>query len=137
MKAFLDTNVLVSAAATRGLCADVLREVLTHHQLVIAEPLLAELRRALCGKLGAPADLVCELIEILQRDSLISTPSALLDIDIQDKDDVIILSCALNGEADLFITGARELLDLGKIGSMEIVSPRAFWEKLKVQPSEG
>lgn len=29
MKVFLDTNVLVSAIATRGLCADVLREVST------------------------------------------------------------------------------------------------------------
>lgn len=133
MKVFLDTNVLVSATATRGLCADVLREVLIHHQLVIAEPLLAELRNALCEKLVVPEDFVCELIEILQKDSLFSSSSTHRDIDIQDSDDVIILSCALNGKADLFITGDKELLDLGKIGNMEIVSPRVFWEKLKAQ----
>jgi predicted nucleic acid-binding protein len=49
---------------------------------------------------------------------------------------VITLSCALNGEADLFITGDRELLDLAKIGNMEIVSPRVFWEKAKL-PAAG
>lgn len=136
MKVFLDTNVLVSATATRGLCADVLREVLTHHQLGIAEPLLAELRNAFCKKLGVPEDLVCELVEILQKDSLFSTCSPPLDIDLQDRDDVIILSCALNGKANLFITGDKKLLDLGKIGSMEIVSPRVFWEKLKAQPPD-
>ena len=32
MKVFLDTNVLASAAATRGLCADVLREVFASHR---------------------------------------------------------------------------------------------------------
>jgi uncharacterized protein len=31
----LDTNVLVSAVATRGICADVLRVVLTEHELVV------------------------------------------------------------------------------------------------------
>jgi len=135
MKVFLDTNVLVSATATRGLCADVLREVLTHHQLVIAEPLLAELRNALWKKLGVPEDFISELIEILQKDSLFSSSSTHRDIDIQDSADVIILSCALNGNADLFVTGDKELLDLAKIGNMEIVSPRVFWERLKVQPS--
>jgi predicted nucleic acid-binding protein len=37
----------------------------------------------------------------------------------------------LNGEAELFVTGDKELLDLEKVGSMEIVSPRKFWEKLR------
>ena len=135
MKVFLDTNVLVSATATRGLCADVFREVLINHQLVIAEPLLAELRNALWKKLGVPEDFISELIEILQKDSLFSNSSTHRDIDIQDSADVIILSCALNGNADLFVTGDKELLDLAKIGNMEIVSPRVFWERLKVQPS--
>jgi len=44
MRVFLDTNLLVSAVATRGLCADVLREVLLSHQLVISPPLLSELK---------------------------------------------------------------------------------------------
>ncbi len=41
MRVFLDTNVLVSAVATRGLCADVLREVLLSHQLLVSADLLA------------------------------------------------------------------------------------------------
>jgi hypothetical protein len=32
----LDTNVLVAAFATRGLCADVLRTVIAEHELVLA-----------------------------------------------------------------------------------------------------
>ena len=45
MRVFLDTNVLASAAATRGLCADVLREVLTSHELLTSAQVLSELKR--------------------------------------------------------------------------------------------
>jgi putative PIN family toxin of toxin-antitoxin system len=134
MRIFLDTNVLVSSAATRGLCADVLREVLINHQLVVSAPLLTELKNALRKKLGVPDDLTAELVEILQQDSHFSTSSPLADIGIKEKDDLIILSSALNGGADLFITGDKKLLELSKVGNMEIVSPRTFWEKLKAQP---
>jgi len=37
VKVFLDTNVLVSALATRGLCADLLRKVLTEHELLVGK----------------------------------------------------------------------------------------------------
>ena len=39
----------------------------------------------------------------------------------------------LNGNAEIFITGDKELLNLHKVKNMEIVSPRMFWEKLKAQ----
>ena len=42
MKVCLDTNVLVAAFATRGLCADLLRTVVTKHELVIGEVILTE-----------------------------------------------------------------------------------------------
>ena len=133
MRIFLDTNVLVSAVATRGLCADVLREILTRHQLIISNSLIRELKNALGKKLAVPEDLVSELVEVLQKESYFSNSSALPDIDIKDKDDIPIVSCALNGKADLFITGDKELLELRKIRKMEIVSPRTFWEKLQAQ----
>jgi putative PIN family toxin of toxin-antitoxin system len=133
MRIFLDTNVLVSAVATRGLCADALREILIYHQLIISSSLIKELEGALYKKLGVPENLTSELVELLKKESVFSTSSSLPGIEIKDKDDLTILSCALNGKADLFITGDKELLGLKRIGDMEILSPRAFWEKLKTQ----
>ena len=135
MKVFLDTNVLVSAMATRGLCTDVLREILTSHQLVVSVPLFNELKRALREKLQIPGEVIEDAIEILQRDAHFATPSTLSDVKIRDKADLTILSSALNGNADLLVTGDKELLDLGKIEDMEIVSPRGFWERMRTQPS--
>jgi putative PIN family toxin of toxin-antitoxin system len=131
MRVFLDTNVLVSAVATRGLCADVLREVLVSHQLVISSPLLNELANILHSKFGIPYDVITEFIEMLSRDVILSGQTESAVIDIQDQDDVIILSTALSGGAELFVTGDKEIPALGKIQHMEIVSPRKFWEILR------
>ena len=131
MKVFLDTNVLVSAMATRGLCADVLREILTSHQLIVSVSLFNELRRVLREKLQIPGKLIDDAIEVLQQDAHFATPSKLSGVNIRDKDDLIILSSALNGNADLLVTGGKELLDLGKIEGMEIVSPRGFWKRMR------
>jgi len=131
MKVFLDTNVLVSAVATRGLCSDVLREVLRQHHLIISPKLLTELETVFRKALGLPQNIIFEFIEVIKQDSQLSTPSPLLNVNIRDKDDLLILSSALNGGADLFITGDKELLGLQSIRNMGIVSPRMFWERLK------
>ena len=44
MRVFLDTNVLAGAIGTRGLCADVLREIFASHDLLISEHVIGELR---------------------------------------------------------------------------------------------
>jgi len=67
MKIFLDTNVLASAFATRGLCEDVLKEILLSHELIIAEPLLNELEMVLIKKFKVPALLVKETISFLRE----------------------------------------------------------------------
>jgi uncharacterized protein len=131
MRVFLDTNVLISAVATRGLCADVLREVLVSHQLVISAPLIAELKNILHTKIRIPQEIVSDFVELLGQDSVLSESTKLTNVDIKDKDDILILSTALNGNADLFVTGDKELLELERIQSMQIVSPRKFWETLK------
>ena len=46
MRVFLDTNVLVSAIATRGICADLLRSVAAERELIVGEVVLVELHHA-------------------------------------------------------------------------------------------
>ena len=131
MRVFLDTNVLASALATRGLCADILRGIINSDELLVSDPLFVELRRILPKKFHVPEPLVDELVAFLQRDTIHSQGGDLLDIKIKDKDDIVILSSAVNGKADLFVTGDKEVLSLGKVGGMDILSPRVFWEKTR------
>ena len=134
MRVFLDTNILASAAATRGLCADVLREVFASHQLLTSAQVLNELRRVLRTKFNLDQDLIDDFIWLMRQDTVLARPAQLPRVEIQDQDDLPILSAAISAGADVFVTGDKELLDLGRIEQLAILSPRQFWEKLKAQP---
>jgi len=133
VKVFLDTNVLASAAATRGLCADVLREVLASHDLCISDQVLSELKRVLRFKFGVPQDLIDDFILLLQQDTVLAQPAELPRVKLKDKDDLSILGAAISAEAKVLVTGDKELLNLGHIEDLEILSPRQFWEKVRTQ----
>jgi putative PIN family toxin of toxin-antitoxin system len=131
VKVFLDTNVLASALATRGLCADVLREVLAKHVLLTSNEVRAELSRALSVKFGIPERIVKELELFLAREAVTVPAAKPAGKGIRDEADRLILGSAVAGRADLFITGDRELQHAGRIASMRIVSPRKFWQLLR------
>jgi len=133
MRVFLDTNVLVSAVATRGLCADVFREVLTSHELIVSDALLKEVKKVLQQKFTVPPSLISEFLNLLKQDTIFIKPSRSPEVTLKDKSDLIIIASALSGTADLLVTGDKELLNLGNVENLEIVSPRVFWEKVKSQ----
>lgn len=134
MRVFLDTNVLASAAATRGLCADVLREVLASHELLTSPQVLGELRRVLRTKFGVPQDLIEDFISLIRQDTVLAQPGPPPPVEIGDRDDLPVLSAAISGKAEVFVTGDKELLDLREVENLQILSPRQFWDKLKAQP---
>jgi len=133
MRVFLDTNVSVAAVATRGLCADVLRDVLAHHDLIVSEDLFGEVDRVLGGKLGVPAETVSEIVTLLRESGSVSMPPRTIDLAISGPADRALISAALEGKADLFVTGDQELLGLTKLEKMDVVSPRMFWERIRVR----
>lgn len=136
MRVVLNTNVLASAAATRGLCADVLREVLAEHDLVICPLINDELRRILADTFGATPSLVREFLWLIRQDTTIVKPGTLPNVTIKDKDDLGILAAAIAADADVLVTGDKELQSLKNIEGIAILSPRAFWAQLTAQPDK-
>ena len=132
MKVFLDTNVLVSAFATRGLCADVLRVVLAEHELVLSRVVLKELRRVLTQKLKMPGDIVLQILELLEAHLGPARPVTLPKLDIQDQDDLQVLISAIGAQADVLITGDEDLLQLkDEVPHLSVTSPRGFWDQVQ------
>lgn len=131
MRVCIDTNVLVAAFATRGLCADVLRAVLTEHDLVLGEVILVELRRALKGKLKLSDDRVAVVEAALGGVSILPRPSRPAAIDVRDPSDRWIVATAVDGKADVIVTGDRDLLDIRDAAPLPILDPRSFWEMLR------
>lgn len=130
MRVFLDTNVIVSAVTTRGLCADVFRTVLSEHELVSCPRVLQEVRRILKSKFSVPEGLVAEYLELIEEAALIAEGKGAHRIQIKDKDDVQIVLAAITAESHVLVTGDREIQELKSIQNVRILSPRAFWEEL-------
>lgn len=129
MKVFLDSNVLISAFATRGLSADVLRLVLTEHDLVSADVVLSEVERVLTMKFRIPMSDVAEVISFLREHPIQPRPEEPATIPISEPDDAWVLASALAAGADVLITGDADLLALRpRVGELHIMSPRGFWE---------
>lgn len=131
MRVCLDTNVLVAAFATRGLCADVLRTVLAEHDLVIGEVIRTELRRTLATKLKLPADRVDAVEAVLGTVPIVPKPTEPSTLTIRDPADRWILATAIAGAADVLVTGDRDLLVVVAESPIPILEPRAFWELLR------
>lgn len=131
MRVALDTNVLVSAVATRGLCADVFNLVLAEHELIIGEAVLTELRRVLAERIRVPSKTVDEVVLLLRQEAQVVKRADSFPVKIRDKDDLAVLSEAIAGSAEALVTGDRDLLELKEELPLRILSPRAFWEHLR------
>ena len=131
MRVFLDTNVLVSALTTRGLCADVLRVVLAEHDLILGEVVLDELRRVLTERFHVPPQRVREAETYLRTFEVVARPTRPADVRVRDGSDRWVLASALAGRADALVTGDADLLTVGDWQTIRVLSPRAFWEELR------
>ena len=131
MRVFLDTNVLVSAFSTRGICADIVTVVLADHQLVIGETVLEELSRTLTKKMKLPSMVVAETESLLRREAVVVSHAPDPGVALRDPDDVAVLAEAIEGLATVLVTGDKDFLDVADDLPMEVLSPRGFWEKLQ------
>lgn len=130
MRVFLDTNVLVSAFATRGLCADLFRHLLVEHELVVGEVVLAELRRVLRDRIRLPPETIAPIETLLREHTVIPKPQSHLNLGLSDADDEWVVASAVAGKADVLVTGDAGVLQAGRL-PLRTVSPRGLWEMLR------
>lgn len=144
LRVVLDTNVFVSSVLVRaGLPAQVLDSWRERRYLLIVSPgIIAEIRATLSyprirRKYAIADEDVEQLLTLLERDALV-VPG---DTDIagtipQDAADEMVLACAVDGEADVIVSGDRHLLSLGSFRSIPILTVRQLMGRLEAEPSE-
>lgn len=131
MRVFLDTNVLVSAFASRGLCAEVFELVLLEHDFIHGRNVLREFAKALRTKVKLPAGISAEIIDFVSSEATLvidEAEPALVNVDAAD---ARVLGEATAGHAETFVTGDAALLRLATVGGLRIVSPRRLWDDLR------
>ena len=128
MKIFFDTNVLVAAVATHGVCSEIFIHCLENHQIVTSELVLNELEKALKRKLKLPIKQANEVITYFHLHlEIVTTPAVFKKICRDPNDDKILAAAALT-KADCLLTGDKDLLILKRFNNFHVVSPKNFWE---------
>jgi uncharacterized protein len=128
VKVFFDTNVLVSALATRGLCAEIFEAVIDEHALVTTDAVLIELDRTLVEKFHLPRATIDDYLELIGGVALLAAPAAAPARNIPDPVDGAIVAAAAGAEG--FVTGDQEVRAAGHCGGMQMRTPREFWNLL-------
>lgn len=130
MRVLLDTNVLASGLATRGLCTETFERVLSEHQLLVSKPVLRELHRVLLRKFRLPPAVAGGFVSMLESEGEMGLATELKGFEFVDSDDIPILASAVGGNADFLITGEKAMLALDEIKGIPILSPRQCWQRL-------
>ena len=118
MRITIDSSVLIAAYVTRaGACAELLEEVLQHHELVLSGHILDEVRRKLTYKLLLPPRLVTRVVQSLARAATMVA-------------DVPVLGTAVAGDAELLVSVDNDLLVLKRYATVDIVRPGEFWNRV-------
>jgi len=131
VRVFLDTNVLASAFATRGLCADLFRSVVAEHELVLGEVVLEEFRRVLTIRFRMSKEQVRQIEAYLRSHEIVPKPAERDPIKVRDEADRWVLASAHNARVDVLVTGDSDLLSVADQARVRIVNPREFWEMLR------
>ena len=125
MRLVLDSNVLVAALGTRGMCAELFERVLVAHEYVIDGHVLGEVERALRTKFRLPEARVTDAVSLLRSTALWVDAAPLVVRVSRDLDDDAILALAKTSASRLIVTG--EPVALNPWEGVEIVRPREFW----------
>lgn len=130
MRVLLDTNVLLAAFGTHGLCEALVEACLHGHVLVCSDHILDELERHLAAKFGVPAREVREIVRFVREHSDRVVPSEVPPGACPDPDDLPVLGAAVAGRAELMATGDGALLALGSFEGIPILTVRACYERV-------
>jgi len=131
MRVVLDSNVIVAAFAARGICSALFEYCVENHEVVVCAEIMEEVECALLRKVRAPRATVRDVLEYLRSGADQVMPVEVDPGACRDRTDLPVLGAALAGRCSYIITGDADLLSIGKHAGVRIVSPRAFWEKMK------
>ncbi|CAN5684368.1 putative toxin-antitoxin system toxin component, PIN family [soil metagenome] len=129
-KVLIDTNVWFSAIAFGGTPESVVKYCLEHCRVITGQYLLDELAVVLRDKLSAPNKWKNRILALIKQKTL-SPDVPLVQYEVRDPKDSPIVATAIHARCGCIITGDLDLLELGVVESVTIVTPTEFIRSIK------
>lgn len=123
-----DTNVLIAAIITEGICSKLLRRARAKEFSLISCPfILKELRRILSKKFRLKEEELAPATEPINEaiSRVIEHNYKITDVS-RDSDDDNVIACAAAAKADYLVTGDADLLVVQSYRDIKIITPRDF-----------
>lgn len=138
LRVVFDTNLFVSSVLVKaGLPAQALDAWRALRFLLLTSPaIMAEIAATLRYdrirlKYGLTEEDVTALLDLLAADAVLIAGQTDVSGSLpEDPDDEIVLACALEGAADLIVSGDKHLLSLGEFRGIPILTVRQFLDQL-------
>ena len=127
MKVVFDTNIFISAFIIPGSQAEnaVLRIIEGRDVLLLSKGILDELLTVLSTKFSRDKEEISRVAVILSEITEWVVPSEKIKV-LNDDPDNRILECAVSGNADVIVTGDKQLLRLRGYEKTKIISLKEY-----------
>lgn len=128
MKVIVDTNVLVSAILRDNLPERVIMWIVMQPVIewIATAEIIQEYREVLQRKkFKLPNDIIQHWLELLENEIVLVFPQLTLDFP-RDRKDAKFLTCAIESQADIFITGDHDFEEAHPLIKTQIMSITQF-----------
>jgi putative PIN family toxin of toxin-antitoxin system len=136
VRVVIDTNVFVSFLIDNAsVPGRAVNEAVERHKLLLSAETLRELLRVLARpRLQRYIDprMAADAVGLVARLAEMVRPTSRIDV-CRDSDDNRVLELAVDGRADVIVSGDNDLLSLRAYRDVRIVTPRQFLDEVGVR----
>lgn len=128
MKILIDTNVIVSGLIAKGVCFEILEDLVYSHTPIVTPFVLIECQEVLLHKFYLSPATVKSLLHVLERYFKKGESSTKPLKVCRDPDDNQILADALINKVDIILSGDKDLLSLERYEGIRMIAPKDYWK---------
>lgn len=133
LKVVLDTNVLISSIISDGKSRELLKKgIANQYRIITSDLILKELETVLCRpKFKTRQEEVNRIIHALNKTAHVVAVKTTIKAVKKDPQDDMIIETALDGEAQIIVTGDNHLLALERFQEIRIITIEEMLTYLK------
>ena len=127
MRLVFDTNIFISALVIPGSRAEkaILRILDGADTLLISKPILDELLSTLARKFSRDPEALSQVAVMMMEMAELVEPKNTVEV-FNDDPDNRVLECAESGQADVIVTGDKEMLLLKRYQGIQLITLRDY-----------
>ncbi|MFN3396840.1 MAG: putative toxin-antitoxin system toxin component, PIN family [Thermodesulfovibrionales bacterium] len=127
MRVVFDTNIFISAFVIPGGYAEkaIVKIIESGDSLIISKEIIDEVLSVLSSKFGRDGEALSRVAVYLFEIAELVRPTERVSI-LKDEPDNRIIECAMEGKADVVVTGDKEMLKMKQFHGIRIISLKEY-----------